>query len=827
MPHGHCYLWQTPLVSLHVVSDFLIAIAYFSIPLMLLYFVSKRSDVPFQNIFLLFGAFIVLCGAGHLLEIWTLWHPAYWLSGTEQALTALVSCYTASEMATLLPKFLSLKTPEQLETVNKALQQEIQERQRAEVELRTLNDHLEILVQDRTAELKKSAEREQAFSRIIQRMRQTLDIETIFAATTEELRHVLDCDRTLVYQFNSDWSGTLVAESVDPVTPSIMALKATRLNAKTADISPPIGLKQILSQTYQYDFVLGDSSQEINCRTITDIKDVGFDPYTLKVLGKLKIKAYTVVPIVDGSHLWGLLMATKDIAPYTWDSAAIQIMTQVGIQLGVAVQQAELLAHSQTQSQALKVAKEEAEKASRTKSDFLSHMSHELRTPLNAILGYAQLMQRSQQLGVQDTQYINTINRSGNHLLTLINDVLEMSKIEAGQLHLRPVSFDLFNLLMELEEMFKLKASHKHITLTFHGQALVPRYIKADQNKLRQVLINLLGNAIKFTDNGQVTLNVFVQAQSLSFSVEDTGPGIDTDSFEQLFQAFEQGNAGVQSREGTGLGLSISRKFINLMGGHLTASSQVGEGSTFSFNIPLIIADELMVNSDIEPTDPPVSLAPAQTEFRILVVDDEPNNRIPLAEFLALTGFSVREATNGQSAIAVWEEWHPHLIWMDMQMPVMDGYQAAQQIKATTTGKSTIVIALTASVFEENKQKVLDAGCDDFVRKPFRQAEVLQKMAVHLGVEYLRLTNPPPHQSVPPHLSPQQESLSAESLKMMPSDWLKDIYQRASQGNDVLLNQLLEDIPPEHQSIAVALSHLIENYQFEKIIQLTEPLQGN
>ncbi|WP_315876771.1 hypothetical protein [Acaryochloris sp. 'Moss Beach'] len=219
MPHGHCYLWQTPLVGLHVISDLLIAVAYFSIPVMLLYFVSKRSDVPFQNIFLLFGAFIVLCGTGHLLEIWTLWHPAYWLSGTEQAITALVSCYTATEMATLLPKFLSLKTPEQLETVNQALQKEIQERQRAEVELRNLNDGLETLVQERTAELKKAAEREHALSGIIQRMRKTLDIQTIFVDTTQELKQVIACDRTLVYQFKSDWSGTLVAESVSQNSP--------------------------------------------------------------------------------------------------------------------------------------------------------------------------------------------------------------------------------------------------------------------------------------------------------------------------------------------------------------------------------------------------------------------------------------------------------------------------------------------------------------------------------------------------------------------------------------------------------------------------------
>ncbi|UJB72404.1 GAF domain-containing protein (plasmid) [Acaryochloris sp. 'Moss Beach'] len=296
--------------------------------------------------------------------------------------------------------------------------------------------------------------------------------------------------------------------------------------------------------------------------------------YTLKVLKRLNIGSYLVVPIVDGTHLWGLLMATQDAAPFHWDSSATQIMTQVGTQLGVAVQQAELLAHSQKQTKALKAAKEEAERANSSKSDFLSHMSHELRTPLNAILGYAQLMQRSQHLGAQDTKYVNTINRSGKHLLALINDVLEMAKIEAGQLHLTPISFDLYNLLIELEELFSLKASSKQLQLYFHGQALVPRYIKADQGKLRQVLINILGNAIKFTQKGQIDLYVSVDAQTLTFAISDTGPGIDSKSLDKLFLAFEQGDIGLESREGTGLGLSISKKFVRLMGGDLSVNSQ-------------------------------------------------------------------------------------------------------------------------------------------------------------------------------------------------------------------------------------------------------------
>ncbi|WP_396133511.1 ATP-binding protein [Acaryochloris sp. 'Moss Beach'] len=553
------------------------------------------------------------------------------------------------------------------------------------------------------------------------------------------------------------------------------------------------------------------------------IESQPFDLYTLKALKRLNIGSYLVVPIIDGTHLWGLLMATQDVAPYDWDLSATQIMAQVGTQLGVAVQQAELLAHSQKQASVLKATKEEAERANRSKSDFLSHMSHELRTPLNAILGYAQLMQHSQHLGAQETKYVNTINRSGNHLLALINDVLEMAKIEAGQLHLSLVSFDLYNLLTELEELFSLKASSKQLQLYFHGQALVPRYIKTDQGKLRQVLINLLGNAIKFTQKGQIDLYVSVDGQTLTFAISDTGPGINAEGLDKLFNAFEQGDIGLESREGTGLGLSISKKFVRLMGGDLTVNSQKGQGSTFVFHIPLVIANEVVQDID-ESVVQSLRLDPNQPDFRILVADDEQTNRTPLSEFLCLMGFSVREAKNGREALLIWREWQPHLIWMDMQMPELDGYQATQKIKATSQGNNTIVIALTASVFEEDKQKVLDAGCDDILRKPFRQNEVLQKMAAHLGVKYLSVESPQVRDPVDKDQRHHPENLDPENFKVMPPDWIIKINQRANQGNDLLLLQLIEQISSEHEAMAIRLTNLVENYQFDKIIQLTEAL---
>ncbi len=1147
IPHGHFYLWQTPLVGLHLLSDALIAIAYFSIAAMLVYFVRKREDIPFSNLFKLFGAFIVLCGTGHLLDIWTLWHPAYWVSGAERAITALVSCYTALQLIELLPQFLALQTPEQLEAINRELEKQATEQQRTEETLRMIvagtanvtgNDFFAALVQnlataldvayvmvcetvddspqtlrslalwsnrqlaenieydlsgtpckgsiesrslcihpdqlqqrfpdasklkemgaesyvgvplldihqkaigqlcifdvkpfliddrtkallsvfamrastelqrkwaedekrraykdlesrvkERTAELvtanvaleteirerivaeaalqqsreqfskafhsnpiascistlkagqildvntsflnlfgysredvigrtsaelqiwanpadrdrtihalqqrsteldiqfrirsgevregmvsfekielqreaclismifdittrkqaeaeqlqqmklaalradtgtaltesdslqdmlnqcaitlnenfdaafvriwtlneseqmlilqasagmythldgdhsripvgqfkigwiaqqrqphltnqvtidprisdhewakregivafagyplmiknrllgvmaifarypltkqtlremasvasaiaigvdrklaeeilRQTAERERAAAQVFQRMRETLELETIFRATTEELRQAIECDRTLVYQFNADWSGQVIAESVGdrwnaiiPVPIARSELSQVAVDQTNCIIKRLNGTEVLIRDTYLQENAGGLYRQKTNYCCVTDVNQQGFNACYLELLESLQARAYITVPIFCGNQLWGLLAAYQNAKPRYWQLAEIQMVSKIGVQLGVAVQQAELLAQTQHQAQELKQAKEAADAANGAKSEFLANMSHELRTPLNAILGFTQLMQRDLSLLADHQRSVEIINQSGEHLLGLINDVLEMSKIEAGRVTLTETECDLHNLLHSLEDMLQLKAHSKGLELIFDGDSTVPRYVKTDENKLRQILINLLGNAIKFTDRGSVTLRVKAKsveheqnavepaclgynAQRLMFEVEDTGAGIAANELGDLFEAFKQTHSGQQSKEGTGLGLRISQRLVQLMGGEITVQSEPGRGSCFAFHTQVELAEATAITTTVKfsPIDRPVSTVPKQGNRRILIVEDDAVNRLLLNKTLSRLGFDLQEAENGQAAIAL------------------------------------------------------------------------------------------------------------------------------------------------------------------------------
>ncbi|MCU0497656.1 MAG: ATP-binding protein [Anaerolineae bacterium] len=476
----------------------------------------------------------------------------------------------------------------------------------------------------------------------------------------------------------------------------------------------------------------------------------------------------------------------------------------------------ERTASLEQQTFALIEAREKAEQANRSKSVFLANMSHELRTPLNAILGFAQIMERDPHLNVRQRDHLGIVSRSGEHLLGLINDVLEMSKIEAGQTTLTETAFDLREMLRGIEEMFRVRAAGKKLQLLFEIEDNLPRYVRTDDGKLRQIIINLLGNAIKFTEEGGVVLRARQREdQHLEFEISDTGQGISSIEMDKLFKPFVQTESGVKSQEGTGLGLAISRQFVQMMGGDIRVSSTVGQGTTFAFDINAdqATAADLSTKEQqrrvigVSPDDP--------RDYRILVVDDKRENRQLMVERLSHVGLAVREAANGEEAIQVWEAWEPQLIWMDMRMPVMDGYEATRRIRGTVKGQSTVIIALTASAFEHEQAIVLSVGCDDFVRKPARESVIMEKMVEHLGIQFI-------YEEVDSAPKLEDVVLTRETLNVLSADQLTRLAQAANTVDLDLAETLVSELRATHPTIAKALHELVANYRFDQLQTLLQ-----
>jgi two-component system, sensor histidine kinase and response regulator len=491
----------------------------------------------------------------------------------------------------------------------------------------------------------------------------------------------------------------------------------------------------------------------------------------------------------------------------------------------------------------LKVAKEAAESANRAKSIFLANMSHELRTPLNAILGFTQLMERDPAATSRQRESLAIINRSGEHLLNLINDVLEMSKIEAGRIVLNSAPVNLHWLLETLQEMFKIRAQSKELSLQFDLAADLPHYVITDEGKLRQVIINLLSNAVKFTQTGSITLRATARqdnpqksplAYTLFFEVEDTGRGIAPEEMDNLFQPFVQTSSGIETKEGTGLGLTISRQFISLMGGEIQVTSTVGKGSTFRFHIQVTLTDAPTIQAPTGVHGRVIKLAPDQPNYRVLVADDRPENCDLISQLLNAIGFETRTAANGQSAVEQWQQWHPHLIWMDMRMPVMDGYEATRQIRSIEAKlltnqlpitnyplpiTKTTIIALTASAFEEQRSHILEVGCDDFVRKPFREQVIFDKIAEHLGVSYI-YDQESDRLKAQKQTSLGHQKIAASDLAEMSPEWIAELNQAAIEVDSDRILQLIEQIPATHTHLAAGLTDLVRRFCFDEILDL-------
>ncbi len=437
---------------------------------------------------------------------------------------------------------------------------------------------------------------------------------------------------------------------------------------------------------------------------------------------------------------------------------------------------------------------------------------------MNAILGFSQLMLRDQDLTPRQCQYLETINRSGEHLLALINDILEMSKIEAGRTTLNLSTFDLPVLLKDLEMMFRVRTDEKKLAFSVEMIGDVPQYIVADVNKLRQVFINVLGNAVKFTEQGGIVLRVRADRASstgpvLQVEIEDTGPGISPDDQNKLFRHFEQTKTGQQTGTGTGLGLAISQEFVRLMGGAITVNSQVDKGSVFKIHLPLKEGDAQAVQAKDKPRQV-LKLLPGQPTCRVLIADDIEDNRQLLAQLLGPVGFAIRLAVNGAEAVQAFEDWRPHLILMDFRMPVMDGHEAIHRIRAMDGGNVPKIIAVTASAMDENRQELMKIGADDFLSKPFREAELFLKIRTHLGVEYIYAEKP--------SAVAQTETavLTTASMAGWPQDLIRSMREAVITAD---LDQLLVKIQEaEHHDFPVAqgLRRLAEGFHYQEFLDL-------
>jgi PAS domain S-box-containing protein len=480
-------------------------------------------------------------------------------------------------------------------------------------------------------------------------------------------------------------------------------------------------------------------------------------------------------------------------------------------------------------------AKARAETANREKSRFLANMSHELRTPLNAVLGFSRLLKKGPDVTPRQLEAMEIIVRSGEHLLNLINNVLDTAKIESGVVVLEESEVDLHQLLHEIQSLMGVGAAEKGLRFTLECAPDLPRFAAMDAGKLRQVLLNLVGNAIKYTDSGGVKLSAGLirsagcrvrndecgESAEIRFEVQDSGPGIRQEDCQRIFSPFVQLGGQAPAQAGTGLGLAICKQYVELMGGQIGVTSEPGKGSVFYFSIHVNVLPSVS-----EPDEPKhgriLGLAEGQPRYRLLIVEDQPENRLLLRRLLGPFGFELHEAANGQEAVALFEQWRPDLIWMDIRMPVMDGLEAVRRIKAAKAGADTKIIALTAHALEEERRPIMAAGFDDFVRKPFREQEIFDALARHLRLKFIyeKASSPEETQEA------ADLTLRPEQLGMLPAELLRELREVVIELDTARTQALIQQVAERNPLLGRALKTLATQLNYEGLLKLLETVHS-
>ena len=565
------------------------------------------------------------------------------------------------------------------------------------------------------------------------------------------------------------------------------------------------------------------------------------DPY----IKTYQSKSILCAPIINQGQLSGLIYLENNLTKGAFTSDRIEVINLITAQAAISIENALLysnLQHTKQQlehysrtlevkvkerTQELATAKKSAEAASLAKSEFLSNMSHELRTPLNGILGYTQILQRDSSLKNQQKEAISIIHQCGGHLLTLINDILDLSKIEAGKMELCPSEIDFCFFLQCVVEICRIKAEQKNISFTYQPSKQLPKSIYADEKRLRQVLINLLGNAIKFTDSGGVNFKVEVIGNAandnqlpickIRCQIQDTGVGMSEEEINQIFLPFERVGDKARLVEGTGLGLAISKKIVNMMGATINVKSQLGEGSTFWIDLDLPVIVGITKSSQFNHNQMIIGYQGKQQ--KILVVDDKWQNRAVLKNMLEPLGFIIAEATNGEEGIENAGALQPNLIIIDLVMPVLDGFEMMRQLRRLPEFQAVPIIACSASVYNIDRQKSIQAGSNDFLSKPVVLENLLEKLQLHLGLEWIYEENNP-------QLQPEREHV-AQTITIVPpaAEVLARLYDLVRQGLVFQVEQeaaILEQENAEFVPFCRKILQFAQDFEVEKILHFLE-----